>query len=100
MAACNLAADRAYYTAVKLKAMYKFEDYATSYQKVASDWDTGRITDRQASLRADRSLGRFYSLCNCNPAQDKFGRVPGPETYQPEQGFFFNPGPPASSPFR
>ena len=72
-----MVADRAYYTAVKLKAMYKFDAYAANYQKLAADWDTGRISDGQASRRADQSLGRFYSLCNCSPAQDKFGRVPG-----------------------
>ena len=78
MAACNLAADRAYYTTVKLKAMYKFEDYAANYQKLAVLQDANRISDEQASFKARQYLHRFYSLCNCGSAQSKFGPVSGP----------------------
>jgi hypothetical protein len=77
MAACSLAADRAYYAAVKLKAMYKFDDYAANYQKLAVLQDANRITDEQASFRANQALRRFYSLCNCGSTQGKFGSVPG-----------------------
>ena len=101
MAACNLAAERAYYTTVKLKAMYKFDDYAVSYQKLAALQDANRISDEKAGQKAGQFLRRFYSLCNCGPAQGKFGSVPGAsERYVPEpSGFVFNPGPPAASPF-
>jgi len=77
MAACSLAADRAYYAAVKLKAMYKFEDYAASYQKLADLQDANRISDEQAGFKANQALRRFYSLCNCGSAPSKFGAVPG-----------------------
>lgn len=99
MAACSLAADRAYYTTVKLKAMYKFEDYAANYQKLAALQDANRISDEQAGFKAGQYLRRFYSLCNCGLAQSKFGAVPEAHAYPPESGFVFNPGPPAASPF-
>jgi uncharacterized protein YcfL len=100
IAACTLAAERAYYTAVKLKAMYKFDAYAANYQKLAAAWDANRISDRQASFKADRFLGQFYTWCNCGSAQGRFGSVPGAgERYAQEPGFVFNPGPPAASPF-
>jgi hypothetical protein len=96
MAACSLAADRAYYAAVKLKAMYKFEDYAANYQKLAALQDADRISEEQADRRADQYLGRFYSLCNCNPNQNKFGPVPpaGGESYVQN-----SPPPPTNNPF-
>lgn len=76
MAACSLAADRAYYAAVKLKAMYKFDDYAANYQKLAALQDADRITDEQANFKANQYLRRFYSLCNCGSGS-KFGAAPG-----------------------
>ena len=65
MAACSLAAERRFFTAIKLKKMDKFEAYAASYRTLAADRDAHRISDRQANRRADRILFDFYAGCHC-----------------------------------
>jgi hypothetical protein len=65
MAACGLAARRDFYTAIKLERMDRFEAYAVSYQALAADRDAKRISDKQASLKADQMLSEFYAGCRC-----------------------------------
>ena len=72
LAACNLAAERRYFTAIKLQKMDRFEDYAVRYQTLAADRDAHRISDQQADRRADRMLGDFLAACRC-----KKERMPG-----------------------
>lgn len=73
MAACGLAAERAFYTAIKLERMDRFEAYAASYQTLAADRDAKRMTDRQASRRADSILSAFYAGCRCR--KPEFGSL-------------------------
>ena len=65
MAACSLAAERKFFTAIKLKKMDKFEAYAARYQRLAAMRDTGRIVDSQASFQANKILRDFYTECGC-----------------------------------
>jgi hypothetical protein len=72
LAACNLAAERRYFTAIKLQKMDRFEDYAVRYQALAAMRDTGRISDQQADRRADKMRRDFLAACRC-----KKERMPG-----------------------
>ena len=65
LAACNLAAERRYFTAIKLQKMDRFEDYAVRYQTLAAMRDTGRISDSEADRRAGKMLRDFLAACHC-----------------------------------
>jgi hypothetical protein len=65
MAACGLAAERAFYTAIKLERMDRFEAYAASYQTLSANRDAKRVSDGQASRTANNLLGAFYRGCKC-----------------------------------
>ena len=65
MAACSLAAERRFFTAIKLRKMNKFEAYAASYQTLAAARDAGRVPDRQANRRAEIIRRDFYAECRC-----------------------------------
>ena len=64
-AACSLAAERKFFTAIKLQKMDTFEAYAARYRILAADRDAQRISDSQASRRANQLLREFYAACHC-----------------------------------
>jgi hypothetical protein len=95
-AACSLAAEYNFFTAINFKRMDTFEAYADSYQALAADRDARRISDRQAGHRANNILSRFYLHCNCNAGRrDGFGGIPG-ATDQYQSYGYSNPGANAS----
>ena len=65
LAACSMAAERKFFTAIKLQKMDKFESYAASYQTLAAARDAHRISDQQADRRAGKMLGDFLAACRC-----------------------------------
>ena len=85
LAACNLAAERRYFTAIKLQKMDRFEAYAANYQVLAADRDAHRISDQQADRRADRMLGDFLAACRCKKErmQGAFGFPDSPRSLGP-----------------
>lgn len=76
LAACNLTAERKFFTAIKLEKMDRFELYAARYQTLAADRDAHRISDQQAGRRANTMLRDFLAECRC-----KKERMPGGEMF-------------------
>lgn len=74
LAACNLAAERKFFTAVKMQKMDKFEAYAAGYQALAADRDAHRISDSEAGRRAANMRRDFLAACHCTR-----DRMPGGE---------------------
>jgi hypothetical protein len=64
--ACQLAGERRFATAVKLK-MDAFETYAAGMQALAADRDAKRVTDRQVRSRANEIQWAFLADCGCKP---------------------------------
>lgn len=84
-ASCNLAAERAYFTAIKLKDMDRFEAYAAKYQTLAVTRDAKRISDMAAMRGAVQMRRDFYNSCNCAAPQEKFASVAwGDSTREPQ----------------
>ena len=73
-ASCSLAAERGYFTAIKLKNMGSFDAYATNYLALAADLDANRISKMRAGLRAREMLRQFYVACDCGK-KDSFGPI-------------------------
>ena len=73
MASCSLAAERGYFTAIKLKNMDSFDAYAADYRTLAADLDANRVSRVLARRRASEMLRQFYVACACG---DKFGPIP------------------------
>ena len=65
--ACELAAARAFFTAIEMKKMDSFEAYAIRMQALAADRDAKRVTDRQARSRGGEIVYQFYADCECKP---------------------------------
>ena len=65
--ACELAAARAFFTAIKMKKMDSFEAYAIRMQALAADRDAKRVTDRQARSRGGEIVYQFFADCECKP---------------------------------
>ena len=65
LAACSLAAERKFFTAIRLQKMDRFEAYAANYRTLAADRDAHRISDQQADRRADKMLKDFLAACRC-----------------------------------
>lgn len=84
-ASCSLAAERDYFTAIKLKNMASFDVYATNYLTLAADLDANRISKKQASLRAREMLRQFYVACDCGD-NGGFGPIEAPGSYSPPPG--------------
>ncbi len=76
LAACNLAAERKFFTAIKMQKMDKFEAYAAGYQSLAADRDAHRISDQQANRRAGNMRRDFLAACHCTR-----DRMPGGEMF-------------------
>jgi len=85
MASCSLAAERGFFTAIKLQKMDRFEAYAASYQTLAADRDAHRISDQQADRRAGKMLGDFLAACRCKKErmQGAFGFPDSPRSLGP-----------------
>lgn len=64
---CQLAAERAFATAISLTRMDAFDVYAADMRALAADRDAHRVTDRQVRSRANDILWRFLADCGCNP---------------------------------
>jgi hypothetical protein len=84
-ASCGLAAERGYFTAIKLKNIGSFDAYATNYQTLAADLDANRISKKRASLRAREMLRQFYVACDCGD-NGGFGPIEAPGSYNPPPG--------------
>ena len=96
MAACGLAAERTFYTAIKLERMDRFEAYAASYQTLAAARDANSIPDRQASLRANKILREFYAGCRCR--KPDFGSLNLGLDVETQNGYGMSPPPPPPTP--
>lgn len=83
LAACNLTAERKYYTAIKLQKMDKFEAYAAGYQMLAEARDAHRISDQQAGRRAGNMRRDFLAACSCTPMRGDFGFPDSPRSLGP-----------------
>ena len=85
LAACSLAAERKFFTAIKLQKMDRFEAYAANYQVLAADRDAHRISDQQADRRAGKMLGDFLAACRCKKErmQGAFGFPDSPRSLGP-----------------
>ena len=70
--ACELAAARAYFTAIKMKKMDSFEAYAIRMQALAADRDAKRVTERQARSRGGEIVYQFYADCGCKPQRASY----------------------------
>ena len=79
LAACNMAAERKFFTAIKLQKMDRFEAYAAGYQTLAADRDAHRISDQQADRRAAKMLSDFFAACGCRK-DPMLGAVGFPES--------------------
>jgi len=64
-ASCTLAAERGYYTAIKLKNMGSFDVYATNLLTLAVDLDAHLISKQRARIRAGEMLRQFLVACDC-----------------------------------
>lgn len=84
-ASCSLAAERSYFTAIKLKNIGSFDAYATNYQTLAADLDANRISKKRASIRAKEMLRQFYVACDCGD-YGGFGPIEAPGSYSPPPG--------------
>ena len=84
-ASCSLAAERGYFTAIKLKNMGSFDAYANNYLTLAVDLDANRISKKLASLRAKEMLRQFYVACDCG-YKEGFGPIEAPGSYSPPPG--------------
>jgi hypothetical protein len=93
MAICGLAARRAYFTAVKLQNMDRFEAYAANYQTLAADRDANRVSDSQAQRRANKILSEFYTGCRCKKP-DNGPVILGLDTAGTQYGMPVPPPPP------
>ena len=82
-ASCSMAAERGYFTAIKLKNMGSFDAYAASYLALAADLDANRISKIQARRRADEILKQFFVACDC-----EVKRGPGFGPISPPGGIF------------
>jgi len=76
-ASCSLAAERGYFTAVKLKNMDSFDAYASNYLTLAVDLDANRLSKMQARLKAREMLRQFYVACDCG-SKESFGPISDP----------------------
>ena len=65
LVACNLAAERKFFTAINLRKMERFDAYAAGYQTLAADRDANRISDSQAGRRAANMRRDFLAACRC-----------------------------------
>jgi len=92
-ASCSLAAERGYFTAIKLKNMGSFDVYATNYLTLAADLDANRISKKRAGLRAREMLRQFYVACDCGD-NDGFGPIEAPGAYNPPPGNSLSGTPP------
>jgi hypothetical protein len=92
-ASCSLAAERGYFTAIKLKNMGSFDAYATNYLTLAVDMDANRISKKRASLRAREMLRQFYVACDCGD-NGGFGPIYAPGSYTPPPGNSMSGTPP------
>jgi hypothetical protein len=84
-ASCSLAAERGYFTAIKLKNMGSFDAYATNYLTLAGDLDADRISKKRASIRAKEMLRQFYVTCDCG-YNGGSGPIEAPGSYSPPPG--------------
>ena len=86
-ASCSLAAERGYFTAIKLKNMGSFDAYAADYLSLAAELDANRVSKIRASHRAAEMLRQFNVACDCGH-KDGFGPVeaPGSGSYNPNSG--------------
>jgi hypothetical protein len=96
MATCGLAAERAFYVAIKLERMDRFEAYAANYQTLAAARDANSIPDRQASLRANKILREFYAGCRCK--KPDFGPLNLGLDVETQNGYGMSPPPPPPPP--
>jgi len=92
-ASCSLAAERGYFSAIKLKNMDSFDAYATNYLTLAADLDANRISKKRASLRAREMLRQFYVACDCGD-NGGFGPIEAPGSYNPPPGNSMSGTPP------
>jgi len=84
-ASCSLAAERGYFTAIKLKNMRSFDAYATNLLTLAVDLDAHLISKQRASIRAREMLRQFYVACDCGD-KGGFGPIEAPGSYNPPPG--------------
>lgn len=64
-ASCSLAAERGYFTAIKMKNMVSFDAYAADYLTLAADLDANRVSRVLARRRASDMQKQFYVACDC-----------------------------------
>ncbi|MBA2589510.1 MAG: M48 family metalloprotease [Alphaproteobacteria bacterium] len=64
-ASCSMAAERGYFTAIKLKNMDSFDAYAASYLALAADLDANRVSKILARRKANEMLKQFFVACDC-----------------------------------
>lgn len=76
-ASCSMAAERGYFTAIKLKNMGSFDAYASNYLTLAADLDANRLSKMQARLKAREMLRQFYVACDCG-SKESFGPISDP----------------------
>jgi hypothetical protein len=76
-ASCALAAERGYYTAIKLKNMRSFDAYAANLLTLAVDLDAHLISKQRARIRAGEMLRQFYVACDCT-YKGGFGPIQSP----------------------
>jgi hypothetical protein len=86
-ASCSMAAERGYFTAIKLKNMDSFDAYAASYLTLAADLDANRVSKILAQRRASEMLKQFFVACDC-----EVKRRPGLEGYISPPGGVFGGG--------
>ena len=74
-----MAAERGYFTAIKLKSMGSFDAYAASYLTLAADLDANRVSKILAQRRASEMLRQFFVTCDCEVKRGPgFGPIEAP----------------------
>ena len=85
LTSCQLAAQRDFAVATRMKRMDVFETYAHEMQQVAADWDAKTLPRAQAFTRANEIQQDYLAKCDCTlgPTRPRWSNmfIPGPGPY-------------------